>query len=98
VIPVPIPDDCVPAGCVRKVIGPPDGDPTGDIRPVETVIGVVDGEMRIAVLVELEDGDLERLQHTPAIWLTMVGNHLHPFSMHIADGDEWGTDAGAGGS
>lgn len=84
-IPIPIPDHCVPPGCVRKVFGPPDGDPTGDIRPVEGLVGLVDGQMRIALLLELENGDLERLQRTPSIWLTTMSNHLHPFDVRIAD-------------
>lgn len=75
----------MPPGCIRKVFGPPDGDPTGTIRPVEGVIGMVDGEMRIALLLGLEDGDLERLERTPAVWLTFMANHLHPFAVHVAD-------------
>lgn len=83
--PVPVPDECVPPGCKRVVFGPPDGDPTGDVRAVEGIVGMVDDEMRIAVLIELDDGDLERLQTTPAIWLTTMSNHLHPFAVHVAD-------------
>lgn len=87
--PVPIPDHCVPAGCVRKVIGPPDGDVTGDIRAVEAVLGMVDGEMRIALLIELDDGELERLADVGGFWLTFMANHLHPFALHVADDQEW---------
>lgn len=85
--PVPIPDDCVPPGCKRVVFGPPDGDPTGDVRPVEAVVGIDEqtSELRIAVLVALEDGDLERLAECGAVWLTTCADHLHPFSVDIAD-------------
>jgi hypothetical protein len=91
VIPIPIPDDCVPPGCRRLVIGPADGDPTGDIRPVEAVVGIDEptGEPRITVLVELEDGELDRLRRTPAIWLTFRANQLSPFALHVADAEEW---------
>lgn len=78
----------MPPGCKRVVFGPPDGDPTGDVRAVEGVVGMVDDQMRIALLIQLDGSDLERLQSTPAIWLTMMANHLHPFAVHIADGQE----------
>lgn len=102
--PIPIEDHLVPPGCKRVVIGPPDGDPTGDVRPVEAAVGIVDGGPRICMLVELEDGDLERLAHTPAIWLTMLTGQIPPWMMHIADGQDWEAeglehpDAGDGGS
>lgn len=86
-VPVPIPDACVPPGCKRMVIGPPDGDPTGDIRPVEAVVGIDEVQgVTIAVLVQLEDGDLERLAETPAVWLTMWTTQIPPFAVHVADG------------
>jgi hypothetical protein len=90
-IPVPIPDHCVPPGCERIVIGPADGDPTGDVRAVEAVVGIDEAtrEMRIAVLVELEPGELERLHRTPGIWLTFRTNQISPFSLHVADAEEW---------
>lgn len=90
-IPIPVPDHCVPPGCKRLVFGPPDGDPTGDVRPVEAVVGIVDGAPRIAVLVQVEDGELERLQQTGAVWLTVMADHLVPFSLHVADAEEWPT-------
>ena len=89
-IPIPIPDECVPAGCTRMVIGPPDGDPTGDVRPVEAVAGIdTDRGVTIAMLIQLEDGDLERLAQTPAFWLTMWTTQIPPFAVHIADGADW---------
>jgi hypothetical protein len=91
--PVPIPAELVPENCVRKVFGPPDGDPTGDIRAVEAVVGVVEEDgvqsVRIAMLIELDEGDLERLADCGGFWLTMMANHLHPFSLSIADQQSW---------
>lgn len=92
--PVPIPEHLVPPGCRRLVIGPPAGqDPTGDIRPVEAVAGIVDGTPRICMLIALEDGDLERLVDTPAMWLTMITGQIPPWSIDIADLTAW-DDAG----
>lgn len=88
--PVPIPDQCIPPGCRRIVIGPPDGDPTGNIRPVEAVAGVdPDRGVTIAMLVELDGDDLDRLQTTPAFWLTMWTTQIPPFAVHVADGVDW---------
>lgn len=84
--PIPIPDACVPEGCVRIVVGPPDGDPTGDIRSVEAVAGQDDDGPRIAVLVELDEGDLERLADEGAIWLTFLSGKIPPFMVEVADG------------
>lgn len=91
--PVPIPDHLVPPGCRRLVIGPPDGDPTGNIRPVEAIAGIVDGIPNVVMLIELEDGDLERLTETPAVWLTMQTGQIPPWSLDIADLRAW-DDAG----
>lgn len=91
--PVPIPDHLVPPGCRRLVIGPPDGDPTGNIRPVEAIAGIVDGVPNVVMLIELEDGDLERLTETPAVWLTMQTGQIPPWSIDIADLTAW-DDAG----
>lgn len=87
--PVPIPDECVPEGCKRLVIGPPDGDPTGTVRPVEAVAGLAADGVRIAVLLELEDGDLERLADHPAVWLTFMTNQIPAFAVEVADGQGW---------
>jgi hypothetical protein len=90
--PIPIPDECVPPGCKRFVIAPPDGDLTNDrIRPVEAVAGIVEREVRITMLVALEPGELARLgamadDGTPAIWLTMITKQIPPFMVEIADG------------
>jgi hypothetical protein len=89
VIPIPIPNAAVPDNCRRVVIGPPDGDPTGDVRPVEAVVGV-DEQHRLAfaMLVRLEDGELDRLREMPAVWLTMWTHQIPAFALHIADAGE----------
>lgn len=87
--PIPIDDDLVPPGCKRYVIGPPEGhDITGPIRPVEAVAGIVDGQVRMTMLIALDDGEIDRLKVTPAIWLTMITNQLPPFEVHVADSGE----------
>lgn len=90
--PIPIPDHCVPDGCKRYVIGPPDGDLTNEtISPVEVVAGIVDGQVHMCALVMLEPGELARLaaMDTPAIWLTMLTPQIPPFDLHVADAAEW---------
>ena len=91
-IPIPIPDHCVPEGARRLVIGPPDGDLLNDtIRPVEAVAAIVDQQVHICVLVALEPGELARLAaiEKPAIWLTMLTPQIPPFMLHVADAEEW---------
>lgn len=79
----------MPENCKRIVIGPPSGDLTDDTcRPVEATIGLVNGGPVIAVLVVLEDGEMERLSEMrrPAVWLSVYADHLVPFSIEVADG------------
>jgi hypothetical protein len=90
--PVPIPDDLVPAGCKRFIISAPDGDLTSDqIRPVEAVAGVVDGQVLMSMLLAMEPGDLDRLRAmetelgVAGVWLTMMTNQIPAFSVDIAD-------------
>lgn len=98
--PVPIPDHLAcpdgdldltqPGNLRRMVIAGPGGDLTGDIRPVEALVGV-DPESGpiITVLVALEDDDLKRLtsMNQPAVWLSFHTRQLAPFSVEVADGD-----------
>lgn len=88
-----IPDHCVPDGCRRYTIAPAPGD-EGRVLPVEAVAGVVNDQVRMSVLVELEDGDLERLDDVGAIWVTMLTPQLPPFAVTIADAVDW-PDQGA---
>lgn len=97
--PIPIPDALTDPGgpydvtgpnpVRRVVIGPPDGDPTGPIRPVEALAGVdPDVGPIITILVGLDPGDLERLaaMDQPAVWLSMLTPQIPPFSVEVADG------------
>lgn len=85
--PVPIPDECVPPGCKRFVIMPPDGDMTSDkCRPVEAVAGMLESGVGISVLVAFDEGDVERIAECGAFWLTMYTPQIPPFAVEIADG------------
>jgi hypothetical protein len=88
--PVPIPDDRVWEGGERIVIGPP---PDMDIREskVEPVEVIVDDfrpglGRRFAILVKLEEGDLDAFARDPHFWLVMYGNQLQPFDVVMPDG------------
>lgn len=86
--PVPIPEDRVWEGGVRRVFAAPDGDLTNpDIAPCEVVIDAgIGGIARVNVLLELEEGDLERLANGGAVWLSMLGG-LSPFALTVIDAD-----------
>lgn len=88
--PVPIPDEKIWKGAVRKSILPPNGDMTSDeCRSVDALIdipnesGMFAGVPRFSMLLELEPGDLERLQSGANIWLCMRGPALVPFDVVI---------------
>jgi hypothetical protein len=80
----PIPDSAVWPGAKRAVIGPPDGDPTGDIRPVEAVIdiGPTTGIPRLSVRCALEPGDIEALATGGHVWITFYGRMV-PFAVEV---------------
>lgn len=86
--PVPIADELIPEGCKRLVIAAPDGDLLNDeIRPIEAVVGLTEDRGPLfAMLLQLEEGDLERLQACGGLWLSMYTNQLPPFAVEIADG------------
>jgi hypothetical protein len=77
--PIPIPAELVWPGAERKVIAPPDGDlANAEISPVETVVDLVrinDGvAQRFHILVQLDDGDLDRLvSFRDRFWLVFYG-------------------------
>jgi hypothetical protein len=81
----PIPDEAVWAGAERVVIGPPGGDPTGDIRPVEAVKDISEstGYPRLSVRCALEAGELERLAAGQCVWVSFYGG-MPPFSVDVA--------------
>lgn len=101
--PIPIPEATIkkgePLGWVHRVIAGPDGDLTGEVRPVEALIGMVacsDGEIRpeLNVLCIIEPMDMLNLAAGGMrFWLTFTG-HIVPFSFQIFDpeGDEVDAD------
>lgn len=97
--PTPIPDREVWYGALRRVFAAPDGDLTNpDIAPVEVLADQQDGDVRIHVRCELEDGDLERLTAGGTVWITTWGGLL-PFAVNVAGPGEplaWATPPDAG--
>lgn len=84
----PIPDECVWAGAVRRVIAPPGGDLTDDtIAPCEALIErAVDGIPLFSMRCVLEDDDLEKLKDGGVVWLTLWG-HVVPFALSVSRAD-----------
>lgn len=83
--PVPIPDDAVWAGARRVVIGPPDGDPTSNIRPVEALAdtSASTGLPVLSVRCALEPGDLEALAAGGHVWVSFYSSVIVPFSTAV---------------
>lgn len=84
--PVPIPDEMVWPGGRRIVVSPPGGDLLDDrIRAVEAVVdlGSFNDMPRFCLRIALDDGDLAKLADNPHFWLTVHGEHLHPFALVI---------------
>lgn len=78
--PVPIPDELVWPGGRHRVIAPPDGDLTNpDIAPVDTIVD----DHGIHLRLMLDDGDLEKLERNPHVWLTMHTNQLPVFAIGL---------------
>lgn len=81
--PIPVTDDMVGEGQVKRVfMAPPD---MPDVYPCEAVIcASPDGKtVHVRVPMKLEPGDLENLKADGTVWMTMVGNLL-PFSVETA--------------
>lgn len=82
--PVPIPDELVQPGTVRRLVQAPPGE-EDVVRPVESLISAdTDGTALLSMMMKLEDGDIEKLQAGGRIWLTMRGGII-PFSVHVLD-------------
>lgn len=83
-IPTPIPDNEIWDGAVRRVIGPPSGDPTDTTcRSVEALIDSSTMGPRFNMRCELEPGDLAALASGGCVWVSIVGDHLHPFVVDV---------------
>lgn len=83
---VPIPNDEIPTGAIRKPIMAPPG--TEDF--CGAVDAAIDGESpfggrRFMMRVELEPGDLERLQSDPHFWLVLHVEQLVPFGFAFTE-------------
>lgn len=102
--PIPIPDDHIWPGAVRRVVMPPGGDPTNEeISPVEAVVDIVTmmGEptKRYHMLIQLEPGDVEKMaKFGNRFWVVMYGVvvpfHVSlPEYMEMFDTDFEGGDA-----
>ncbi len=102
ILPIPIPKNTRALAEARgyqiKVIAGPDGDLTGDIRPVEALVGIVtpdDGPPypELHVLVEIEEDAWDILnQHGHRFWITFLGHivpfHLSPYNPEDAESDD----------
>jgi hypothetical protein len=91
VIPVPIPNELVWEGAQRRTIAPPNHDFTHPhISPVEALLDLdpTTGSPRFSMLIELEDGDLERLGADKRFWLHILGQQLQPFALTLLDESE----------
>lgn len=84
--PVPIPDEAVWEGGVRRVFAAPDGDLINpDIAAVEAIIDEsLGGKPRISVRCALEEGDLEKLAGGGHVWISFYGGLL-PFAVDVTD-------------
>jgi hypothetical protein len=83
--PTVIEDYEVPEGAVRHVIGPPDGDPTGVIRPVEAMIFAHE-ELEVPIFfvkIALDPGDIEKLKEKGHFWLSLIGHQMQPFDVFV---------------
>lgn len=85
---VPIEDAFITPGSVRKTIAPPNGDLTSDeCLPCDALIdvpsdeGMFAGIPRYRMRIKLEEGELERLQETGHLWLSIWGGSLVPFAL-----------------
>lgn len=85
--PVPIPKEYVWEDSERAVIGPPDDDPTGAIRAVESVVDAVRvGDLtfpRFNLRIELDPADLAALAEDPHLWISILGSQLPPFDVAL---------------
>lgn len=88
--PVPIPDrriwtDDRGQPLPRRTLGAPKGH-EGTVPPVEILVehSTLDLGPQCHVLLELEDGDLQRLTVDPHLWLTFWGGVV-PFRLTVPD-------------
>lgn len=84
--PTPVPDEEMWEGTVRTVIGPPGNDLDSGIAPVEVLVDTVDGTPVIRIRCVIEEHDVRRIAEGERVfWLSMYGDHLHPFSVDMPE-------------
>lgn len=97
--PIPIPKETAEHGARHgwqtKVISGPDGDLTGDIRPVDALVGAVMTEQGPSVyyniLIQIEDEDWQLINEHGRFWLTFTGSVV-PFSLSAWDPSDTGEE------
>ncbi len=75
---MPVPDDLIKPGTVRRTFEPPKDHPEdANIEACEALVSRwVDGLAAVHVRLELESGEIEKLQAGEPVWLTMLGGLL----------------------
>lgn len=81
---VPIPDDEVPEGSERIVVGPPRGVSIEQVRPVEVVARRSTLGHVFSTRFVLEPDDLERLAAGEPVWISMWGGVV-PFDVAVGE-------------
>lgn len=86
-----IPEDiAIPQGWSRVTFGPPPGMTEAQVYTHDALVGQIqegplDGSPCIAVLVELEDGDLDRIRASGHLWLRLMTTALPPWMLEPVD-------------
>lgn len=83
--PAPIPDDQIWEGARRIVLGPPDGDITGIVAPVEALVDCAPtlAAHRISVRCVPEEGDLDALLAGASLWISFLGAGMPPVFLQV---------------
>lgn len=89
--PIDIPEVLIPLHFKKFTIGPPLGDTSTEVKPVQVIrpVNVDDLHARNVVLIWVPPSELEILQENGGLfWLQIYGRHLPPFSVDIVEGVE----------
>lgn len=75
-------------GGERTILGPANGDPTGDVRPVEVVVDHVSANgvivPRFNMRVAVDHIDLEALRMGGHLWVSTLGCQMPPVAVGLA--------------
>lgn len=83
--PVPLAAGDVWPGATSKVIAGPDGDLTGDIRPVEAIFDTGEFGPRIVLKIGVDERDRASLEANGHFWLIIHAGHLHVFGLALEE-------------